>query len=391
MTGDILTCNAGSSSVKAGVFDLASLGCCYRFEADHIHDTPHCVIEDSNGGVVAERHLSEAGYAHAICFFLQWLTEYTDISVVACGHRIVHGGSGHAVSAKLDKELRAELEALVPLAPLHQPHNMALIDVVAEQLPRVTHIACFDTAFHRTQPELHQRYALPASLDADAPIVRYGFHGLSYEYIAHILPQHAGDAARGKVIAIHLGNGASACAMHHQKSVATTMGFTALDGLMMGTRCGDLDPGVILYLLQQRGMGVRDIEALLYTQSGLLGVSGISHDMRALCASSDPRARDAIELFCLSAARQMGGLVPLLGGVDALVFTGAMGKHNAEIRQRICAYFSYLGLKIEPSLNAANADCVSSENSTIPVYALATDEEWMIARHTQTLYQQEVA
>jgi acetate kinase len=285
---------------------------------------------------------------------------------------------------KLDAGVVAKLEELIPLAPLHQPHNLAPIRLVAERLPQVPQVACFDTAFHRAQPELAQAFALPASI-TDRGVRRYGFHGLSYEYIASAFPKLDGAAAAGRVIVAHLGNGASLCAMKAGRSVATTMGFTAVDGLPMGTRCGAIDPGVILYLMDEMKMDARAIEKLIYQQSGLLGVSGVSSDMRALLESRDPRARLAVDLFVYRIGREIGSLAAALGGLDALVFTAGIGEHAAAIRERVCRDAAWLGVQLDEAANTGGGPRISAAASRVSAWVAPTNEELMIARHTQQL------
>jgi acetate kinase len=302
--------------------------------------------------------------------------------VEAVGHRVVHGGTRFTAACLIDAEIVRQLEALVPLAPLHQPHNVAAIKAVLQMAPGLPQVACFDTAFHRTQPAVARAFALPRRF-ADEGVQRYGFHGLSYEYIASALASRDRRAAYGRTIVAHLGNGASLCALRDSRSVATTMGFTALDGLVMGTRCGAIDPGVLLYLMAQHGMSPGDLEKLLYEQSGLLGVSGISSDMRTLLGSADPHAQDAIELFLYRVQREFGAMAAVLGGVDAIVFTGGIGEHAPAIRARICRRAGWLGLELDDALNEENAECISRRGSHVTAWVIPADEELMIARHTR--------
>jgi acetate kinase len=295
----------------------------------------------------------------------------------------VHGGSLYSQPIILTPAVLAELEQFVLLAPLHQPHNLAGINALSALLPEIPQIACFDTAFHRTQPPVAQMFAIPKALTAEG-VKRYGFHGLSYEYIARVLPEHTAKAD-GRVLVAHLGNGASLCAMLGRRSQGSSMGFTAIDGLMMGTRTGALDPGVLLYLLENKGMGVKDLTNLLYKQSGLLGVSGISQDMRTLLASDDPAAEEAVELFCYRAITQIGALAAAIGGLDALVFTGGIGEHASEIRRRIAEGCAWLGLELDNAANMANSTRISTAGSRIDALVIPTDEEWMIAEHTRDL------
>ncbi len=386
MSAAILTCNAGSHSLKCALHDAQTLACLYRFTADRVHDTPAHLITNDLDEALSYCDKQPKGYAAALDYLLHWITEHEpQLQLKAVGHRIVHGGALFTQAARIDDEVMQQLKALIPLAPLHQPHNIALIEAMAKIHPNIMQVACFDTAFHQTQSALAQQYALPHALCEAEGIKRYGFHGLSYASIASQLPDIAGGIANGRVVVAHLGGGASMCAMKNRQSIATSMGFTALDGLMMATRCGDVDPGVLLYLLQEKQMSPKQIESLLYQESGLLGVSGISSDMRDLQASDDPRAKQAIELFCYMAAKQLGGLSMALGGLDVLVFTGAMGCGDADIRSRISRYAQWLGLKLDANANAAHQSLISSPDSTIAAYVILTDEELIIAQQTQRL------
>ena len=302
----------------------------------------------------------------------------------AVGHRVVHGGTRFSGPVRVDVRILSELRALIPLAPLHQPHNLAAIEAVADEAPWLDQVACFDTAFHRTQPAVAQAFALPRRY-ADAGIRRYGFHGLSYEYVAATLPRLDQRAAAGRTVVAHLGNGASMCALEGGQSVATTMGFTALDGLMMGTRCGAIDPGVLLYLIDRHRMDAAQLQQLLYEQSGLLGVSGRSSDMRDLLASTEPAAREAIDLFVYRASRELGSLAAALGGLDALVFTGGIGENAAPIRARICQEASWLGLRLDPEANARGGPCITTADSAAAAWVVPTNEELMIAMHARAL------
>jgi acetate kinase len=299
------------------------------------------------------------------------------------GHRIVHGGTLYAAPVRITPDVLAALTGLIPLAPLHQPHNLTPIRVLSERLPQLPQVACFDTQFHSSIPPIEQTFALPQEY-ADEGVRRYGFHGLSYEFIAGRLAEVDAQAIAGRTIVLHLGNGSSACALRAGSSVATTMGMTALDGLVMGTRSGSLDPGVLLYLMRERGMDDKALATLLYERAGLLGVSGVASDMRALAASSDPRARFAIELFCYRATREIGALAAVLGGVDALVFTGGIGEHAPDVRARIVAPLAWLGFALEAKANAGNALAIGAAGYK-PVYVIPTNEELMIARHTRRI------
>ncbi|MBS3934692.1 MAG: acetate/propionate family kinase, partial [Sulfuritalea sp.] len=308
-----------------------------------------------------------------------------DRRIVAVGHRVVHGGESYSQPIRIDDAHFSRLKDFIPLAPLHQPHNLAGIEALRAALPGVPQIACFDTAFHRSQPSIAQLFALPRRITAQG-VRRYGFHGLSYEYIAAVLPQHL-DAGRanGRVIVAHLGNGASMCGMVGRKSQASTMGFTAVEGLMMGTRTGALDPGVLLYLMDYDGMDAQALTHLLYKESGLLGVSGISSDMRVLLASDQPEAKEAVDLFCYRIVREIGSLAAALGGLDALVFTGGIGEHAAPVRAMVCKPLGWLGLDFDVAANAGGAECISTPASRVAALVLPTNEEWMLARHTAGL------
>jgi len=317
---------------------------------------------------------------------VDWLrtTYASHYQLVAVGHRVVHGGVDYSAPVRIDPGVVAKLEKLIPLAPLHQPHNLAPIRSLMERTPQLPQVACFDTAFHRSNPPLAQMFALPSEL-TESGVRRYGFHGLSYEYIASVLPKFDERAARGKTVVLHLGNGASMCSLQAGASVASTMGFTALDGLPMGTRCGAIDPGVILYLMDERKMDARAIEKLLYHQSGLLGVSGVSSDMRTLLASSDPRARLAIDLYCYRIRRELGSLAAALGGLDAMVFTGGIGENSAAIRERVCRDAAWLGVELDAAANGANGPRISTPGARASAWTIPTNEELMIARHTWSL------
>lgn len=304
--------------------------------------------------------------------------------LAALGHRVVHGGLHYSRPARVTPELLAELEKLVPLAPLHEPHNLAPIKMAMRLDPGMPQVACFDTAFHRTAPEVEQAFALPFPLYEEG-IRRYGFHGLSYEYIASVLPERAPEVASGRVVVAHLGNGCSACAMRNRVSIATTMGFTALDGLPMGTRCGDLDAGVVLHLMQQKGMKAEELVDLLYRRSGMLGLSGISSDFRELLASGDRRARFAVEVFCYRVAGHIGSLAAALGGLDGIVFTAGVGENAAAVRAAICRACAWIGLELDEAANDRHGPRISTARSGVGAYVIKTDENLMIARHARAL------
>jgi acetate kinase len=306
--------------------------------------------------------------------------------LAALGHRVVHGGMRYSRPVRVTPELLAELEKLVPLAPLHEPFNLAPIKMAQQLNPGLPQVACFDTAFHRTAPEVEQAFALPYSF-FDEGIRRYGFHGLSYEYIASVLPERAPEIANGRVVVAHLGNGCSACALRERTSIASTMGFTALDGLPMGTRCGELDAGVILHLIQQKNMQPDVLVDLLYRRSGMLGLSGISSDFRELLASDEPRARFAIEVFCYRVAGNIASLAAALGGLDGVVFTAGVGENAAPVRAAICRACSWLGLELDEAANRDNKERISSPGSRVAAFVIKTDENLMIARHARRLLQ----
>jgi acetate kinase len=300
------------------------------------------------------------------------------------GHRVLHGGTYYNWPVVIDERVATVIEKLIPLAPLHQPHNLAPIRRLLDQAPELPQVACFDTSFHTTNPDLAQRFALPEELHEEG-VRHYGFHGLSYEYISSVLREFDAKAASGRTIVLHLGSGASMCALQSGRSIATTMSFTALDGIPMGSRPGALDPGVILYLMEQRRMDARDIEHLLYSQSGLLGVSGISSDMRTLLASSDPRAKLALDLYCYRIRREIGSLAAALEGLDAIVFTGGIGENSAVIRERVCRGASWFGVQLDPAANSAGGPRISTARGRVSAWTIPTNEELMIARHTRHL------
>jgi acetate kinase len=391
MTDTILVLNAGSSSIKFSLFAEAGAepAVVARGQLEGIDTSPHFIAQDAAGQTVSEQRWAQGtrlGHNGAVAHIGDWLqaTYAAQYQLAAVGHRVVHGGVDYAAPVRIDRDVVAQLEQLIPLAPLHQPHNLTPMRILMERTPQLPQIACFDTAFHRSNPPLAQMFALPAEL-TEAGVRRYGFHGISYEYIASVLPRFDERAARGKTVVLHLGNGASMCALQAGVSVASTMGFTALDGLPMGTRCGTLDPGVLLYLMDEHRMDARAIEKLLYHQSGLLGVSGLSSDMRTLLASSEARARLAIDLYCYRIRREIGSLAAALGGLDALVFTGGIGENAVAIRDRVCHDAAWLGVELDPAANAAGGPRISMPGARASAWAIPTNEELMIARHTRRL------
>ena len=388
----LLTVNAGSSSIKFSLYSIAAtpdgLDPVLGGAIEGIGSAPHLAMRDAAGVVLAERRWPEGAartHEDLLGGLLDLLAhQHGADALVAVGHRVVHGGADFAAPALVTAALLDALAALAPLAPLHQPHNLAPIRALAAMRPELPQVACFDTGFHRTMPALATRFALPREITA-AGVRRYGFHGLSYEWIARRLRVLAPALAAGRVITAHLGNGASLCAMRDGQSVETSMGFTALDGLVMGTRCGSLDPGVVLYLAQQRGMSAAAIEDLLYHRSGLLGVSGLASDMRTLLASDAPAAREAVELFAYRAAREAAALAGALGGLDGFVFTAGIGEHAAPVRALIAARLGWLGVSLDPAANAAGQGRISAPASAVQVWVVPTDEEAMIAHHTLTV------
>ncbi|MEO6215068.1 MAG: acetate/propionate family kinase [Sphingomonas sp.] len=382
MTGSVLTLNAGSSSLKFALFEAETLAPILRGEIEDIATTAHLTAEDRDKAPLVERRWPKDTPFAAILHDLLHLTNghVGRHGLAAVGHRIVHGGPDHIGPAAVTPDLLDALDALIPLDPLHLPHNLVPLRVIAAARPALPQVACFDTAFHHTMPAVARAVALPAAI-AGRHIRRYGFHGLSYEFIARHLARAAPVLAHGRVVVAHLGNGASLCALQSGASIATTMGFSVLDGLVMGTRCGSLDPGVILYL-GRTGHSFADIEDMLYHRSGLLGVSGISEDMRVLLKSDAPEARAAIEVFTYRVATEIGALVSALGGIDGLVFTAGIGEHSPAIRAAICARLGWLGLTLDAAANASGAGRISKGGSRIDVRVIATDEEAMIAHHT---------
>ncbi|MEP6482837.1 MAG: acetate/propionate family kinase [Rudaea sp.] len=381
----ILVLNAGSSSIKFALFASGAEPSRHDRLCDGecvgIGHEPRLMASDHRGMPLISRNLPlRATHEEALAILLDWLSqEFSQTELVAVGHRVVHGGRVYTEPVRIDDAVVENLRRLVPLAPLHQPHHLATI---ASMHPDVLQVACFDTAFHRTQSAIETMYALPRALSEEG-IRRYGFHGLSYEYIASVLPEIVGSTlAEGRVVVAHLGSGASMCAMYRRKSVATTMGFTALDGLPMAQRCGALDPGVVLYLMQEKGMSAAAIADVLYRQSGLLGVSGISDDMQVLLTSNDEHGRAAVDLFVYRIARELGSLAAVVGGLDALVFTAGIGENEPEIRRRVCEHAAWLGIAIDNEANERHGPRITSESSKTSAWVIPTDEDLMIARHT---------
>jgi acetate kinase len=388
MADAILTINAGSSSLKFSLYRVGDEGrpaLAIKGEIEGIGTEPHMTAEDAKGKVLDDRRWKGGQTMDHAAFFRElgdWLrAQQGDLTLRGVGHRVVHGGTEFTAPVRIDDAVLAKLDALCPLAPLHQPHNLAGIRAVAASQPDLPQVACFDTAFHRAHPELADWFALPRRFHDDG-IRRYGFHGLSYEYIARTLPTVAPELKDARVVVAHLGSGASMCAMRAGRSIDSTMSFTALDGLPMGTRCGALDPGVVLHLIRAYGMDADAIEAMLYHDCGLKGVSGLSNDMRDLLASDDPHAAQAIDLFVWHIARELGALSAVLGGLDALVFTAGIGERSPEIREKVCARAGWLGIALDRAANRAGGPRISTAASKVAVFAIPTDEEQMIARHT---------
>jgi acetate kinase len=399
MSQAIVVFNAGSSSLKFSLFPAtpapgAQDEAWLHGQIDGLGVHPHLQAHTPDGTVVLQRDWpGSLGHDEALSFLLDAIQPFLQgHTLCAVGHRIVHGGTHFHAPVLLDDAVLAELDTLVPLAPLHQPHNLAPVRALQRVAPDLPQVGCFDTAFHTTCPPVAQRFALPRALH-DAGVRRYGFHGLSYEYIASQLPQVDARAAQGRTVVMHLGNGASMCALQGARSVASSMGFTALDGLMMGTRCGSLDAGVLLWLMDERGMDARAIERLLYKDSGLLGVSGgLSSDMRTLLASDRVEAQEAVALYVHRITRELGALAAVLGGLDAIVFTAGIGEHAAPIRAQVCAQAAWLGVRLDEAANAGASALddgqslrISAPDSAVAVWVIPTDEERMIAQHTRRL------
>ncbi|HSF14825.1 MAG TPA: acetate/propionate family kinase [Vicinamibacteria bacterium] len=385
-----LVLNAGSSSLKFCVYRRPEAER-WRLEArgqiEGIGTSPRLAVKDAEGGKLADEKLpaSVTDGSAAIDALAAWLrSRYGGSRVLGVGHRVVHGGARFAAPTLVSREVLDELYELVPLAPLHQPYNLAAIEAVFERLPGVPQVACFDTSFHRGHAPVAELIPLTRDI-REKGLQRYGFHGLSYEYIASVLPEVAPEIASARVIVAHLGSGASLCALKDGKSIDSTLGFTALDGLCMGTRPGTLDPGVVLYLFQTLGLSAKEVETILYKKSGLLGISSISNDMRGLLGRSEPEARLSVDYFVYRAAKEMGALAAVLGGIDGLVFTAGIGENSAEIRKRICESSAWLGITLDTEANARGGPRISSSQSKVSAWVISTNEELMIARHTGTL------
>jgi len=390
MSDAFLIVNAGSSSLKFSLFLAQGQDLALELygQVEGLYTAPRFVAKNASGEIKEEKSWGQGvqlGHNGAVDHLGAYLRAHpVGDHLAGVGHRVVHGGLDFIRPVRIDSDVLHTLDKFVPLAPLHQPHNLMPIRRVMESMPELPQVACFDTSFHRSNPEVAQMFALPARMHAEG-VRRFGFHGLSYEYVASVLPQIDAKAASGRTVVLHLGNGASMCALHAGHSVASTMGFTAVDGLPMGTRCGAIDPGVILFLLDQRGMDARAIEKLVYKESGLLGVSGISSDMRTLLASADPRAKTAIDLYVYRIGRELGSLAAALGGLDAIVFTAGIGEHAAAIREHVCNDARWLGVELDPEANAKGGPGISTSASRVSAWVVPTNEELMIARHTRDL------
>jgi len=387
MAERIAVINAGSSSIKFALFEGEEEQLLFRGQIENIGVAPKLTAEDPDGKKVVENEWQAAELDHgkATRVILETAIELLGGKHVAgVGHRVVHGGTRFTEPTLVTRNVIASLKELCPLAPLHQPHNLAAIEAIQSAAPHIPQVACFDTAFHQSQPHIAQAFALPREL-TEGGIRRYGFHGLSYEFVSSRLRTVAPEHADKKIIIAHLGNGASICAIDKGRSVATTMGFTAVEGLVMGTRCGSIDPGVLIYLMDERGLDARGLESLVYKKSGLLGVSGISSDMRTLRQSDDPKAREAIDLFVYRIVREIGSLAAALGGIDGLVFTGGIGQRDILTRREVIAGCTWLGASIDEDANSAGEARIDDDYSKFPIWVLPTDEERVIARHTAAL------
>ncbi len=389
-TNQIVVINSGSSSIKFAVYEFnRALTKSLSGHVENLNISPVLKIYDSTGALIRqEKFAQHVGYTQ---FFEMLISAFEsnqfNYTVSAVGHRVVHGGIDYHTPVLVTQNIISYLKKLIPFAPLHQPYNIDAIESIYKSYPNLPQIACFDTAFHYTHPVVADRFGLPRNL-IEAGVKRYGFHGLSYEYINHKFNEMNPGEMNKRIIVAHLGNGASMCAIKNGKSIDSTMGFTALDGLVMGTRCGNLDPGVILFLMQYKNMSSQEIEYMLYKKSGLLGVSGISNHMKLLLENSTQPAKEAIDLYIYRIQREFGALAAVLGGIDALIFTGGIGEHAWQIRERVCSHFEWLGMVINKEQNKTNQTIISEAKSKIKIYVIPTNEEWMIANHTYHLVSQ---
>ena len=385
--------NSGSSSIKFSLFDNVereNLRLVFKGQIDGIGTAPRFRAQNALGEHLEEetwRDSADLDHESLMAHLISWIRKHRqtlDLELQGVGHRVVHGGEFYSRPQLVDEDVLKTLEQFIPLAPLHQPHNLRPIRAVARLNPDTPQVACFDTAFHATSPRDARIFALPRWLTEEG-VRRYGFHGLSYEYVSRKLPEYDAAAAEGRVVVAHLGSGASMCGIRGGKSIASTMGFSAMDGLPMGTRPGNMDPGVVLYLLLQKGMTATEIERLLYKESGLLGVSGVSNDMRELHQSDDPRAKEAISLFVYRIQRELGSLVSALGGLDALVFTAGIGENDPDVRAQVCERAEWIGVRLDPDANRGGGPRISADGSAVSVWVIPTNEELMIASHTRDL------
>jgi acetate kinase len=388
VTGPLLVFNAGSSSLKFSLFrgdSQQKLAAYVHGLIDGIGTSPHIKIKHASGEVLLDKDLDQfkvKDAASALSTLEPWLESHlSGEKIAAIGHRVVHGGPDFSQPVRVTRQILVELRKLIPLAPLHLPSNLAPIEITMRKWPDAPQVACFDTAFHRTIPPVAKLLPLPQDL-LGSGVRRYGFHGISYDYIASQLPTVAPEIAQGRVIVAHLGNGASLCALHHGRSLDTTMSFTVIDGICMGTRPGGLDPGAVLYLFQERKMSAQQVEDILYHRSGLLGISGLSSDMRELLKSSSPRAQLALDYFIYRIAKEIGALAAILGGLDALVLTAGIGENSVPIRRRICEAAEWLGVSLDPAANEEASTRISTSGSKVSAWVIPTNEELMIARHT---------
>jgi len=389
----ILALNAGSSSIKFAVFamheteSLPSQHCRGEIEGigGQTHFTMYTAAKQTVNNGVVRKAIATSNHAEALRYILDWLEENeSGLQFIAAGHRVVHGGIYFHQPVKVDAAAIQKMEMLTPLAPLHQPHALRAIKALMSLRPEMPQVACFDTGFHTGMPRVEQIFALPRELEMKG-IRHYGFHGLSYESIAFQAPEYLGDTAEGRVIVAHLGYGVSLCAMQKRKSMATSMSFTPLDGLPMGTRCGAIDPAIVLYLLREEGMTPDEVSDILNHQSGLFGMSGISGDMSTLLASQCAEATEAIDVFVYRVGREIASLAAAMGGLDALVFTAGIGEHSIVMRARICHAAAWLGVKLDDTANHAGGPCISMDRSTVSAWVIPTNEEQVIARHTAAL------
>jgi len=385
MDKHIVTINSGSSSIKFAIFEFSSLQIIYNVVVENLYESPNITIKNTDGKIILAKSIQHKGHHHAILELFKWIENHeNELNIAAIGHRIVHGGTNFLSPTIINGTIIKDLKKLIPLAPLHQPHNIEAIEIFKDQYSNILQVACFDTSFHRTQSKLIQSYPLPENYYNEG-IIRYGFHGLSYEYINNTLNQHDSELSNKSIIIAHLGNGASMCAIKNKKSHATTMGFTPIDGLMMGTRSGSIDPGIIIHLQEQHKMTIKQVNKLLYEDSGLKGVSNLTNDVEKLITSDKKEAKFAIDMFCMVASRNLSGLIPCIGGLDAIVFTAGIGENSAKIREYICSKLTWLGLSINNKRNSDNCLYINDDDSKVKIMVIPTNEELVIATHTKKL------